>query len=707
VNLEEPEGSLNAVSCTSATFCLAVGSDTDESGHGVAMAEQWNGTAWSIVNIPTPHGGYLTVLSGVSCPTSTECIAVGSYNVASTGQFAFAEIWKAGAWTIENVPVPTSEREQAALSGVSCVSSDSCLAVGSTGGTPLADSWNGTAWSLTATIAPAETGADLLTGVSCRTRTVDLSCAAVGEYQNDDGDDVPMAQTWNGATWSLDSVPLPTNGIRGQLEGVSCTSISDCTAVGTVSGQGWTAPLGETMTGSEWNAQTLPVPSEASGALLDAVSCLSASVCAAVGNDDITVANSADAEATLAEVWNGSVWSIEDTPNPDSTVNTLGGVACVSRSSCVAVGQTINGAGTYLSLAISRSDASWSLQHTPNRLGFNETFLEGVSCTSSAFCMAVGYSLLPDNDGFVVTDTYSVAFTELWNGTTWTYESVPDPNGSTRSRLNAISCVSSTSCTAVGLTGTSETPQSLIEIWDGTRWSIQTNSGSVDLNAVSCLGTHCMAVGGDVADRWNGATWKVETVPVPSGGAGEYTDLFGVSCPSKSLCIAVGSDEFASVAEDWNGSAWTLQQTPTLSTASGANWAFSGVSCVSADVCTAVGTQFLPVQNSPYNYATLAEMWNGVSWTVESTPTETNATYLNGVSCTAQASCTAVGSYETGYGNPVFAEVWDGTMWTIQDLPSPSASVGALDYLNDVACTAKTVCTAVGSTQSSALVDAE
>jgi hypothetical protein len=57
---------------------------------------------------------------------------------------------------------------------------------------------------------------------------------------------------------------------------------------------------------------------------------------------------------------------------------------------------------------------------------------------------------------------------------------------------------------------------------------------------------------------------------------------------------------------------------------------------------------------------TLAERWDGTSWTVQSTPSPSpigsrpNATgALSGVSCVSETSCTAVGSYADSTGREV------------------------------------------------------
>ena len=65
--------------------------------------------------------------------------------------------------------------------------------------------------------------------------------------------------------------------------------------------------------------------------------------------------------------------------------------------------------------------------------------------------------------------------------------------------LNGVSCVSATSCHAVGWaysTGSSEIP--LVESWNGTTWavdSVPTYTSDVKLYGISCVGASCQAVG--------------------------------------------------------------------------------------------------------------------------------------------------------------------------------------------------------------------
>jgi hypothetical protein len=72
---------LSAVSCVaSATSCTAVGLKYGANHIKATLAEHWNGTEWSVEATPTPGTpgvGSLTVLEGVSCPSTVVCVAFG------------------------------------------------------------------------------------------------------------------------------------------------------------------------------------------------------------------------------------------------------------------------------------------------------------------------------------------------------------------------------------------------------------------------------------------------------------------------------------------------------------------------------------------------------------------------------------------------------------------------------------------------------
>ena len=63
-----------AVSCPASQLCVAVG---NASGNDPMLAAQWNGSQWSVMQVPLPAGAASGGLTGVSCTSATACTAVG------------------------------------------------------------------------------------------------------------------------------------------------------------------------------------------------------------------------------------------------------------------------------------------------------------------------------------------------------------------------------------------------------------------------------------------------------------------------------------------------------------------------------------------------------------------------------------------------------------------------------------------------------
>jgi hypothetical protein len=248
---------------------------------------------------------------------------------------------------------------------------------------------------------------------------------------------------------------------------------------------------------------------------------------------------------------------------------------------------------------------------------------------------------------------------ERWNGSSWAIQ--PTPNlGATPavSELFGVSCTAATACTAVGDYGNS--------------------SGNFSA----------------LAERWNGSSWAIQRTPNPNGATAN-TFLSGVSCTAATACTAVGegyspvTEYFEMLAERWNGSSWKIQPTPNPAGAFGSS--LYGVSCAAATACTAVG-----YYGTSSSTVTLAERWNGSSWKSQPTPNPSGAfgSLLSGVWCTAATSCTAVGYDDSSSSALTLAERWNGSSWTIQPTPDPSGAT--FSDLIDVSCTAATACTGVG-----------
>jgi hypothetical protein len=111
--------------------------------------------------------------------------------------------------------------------------------------------------------------------------------------------------------------------------------------VGSINGQSQTT-LAEVWDGSAWTVQNSPTPVPAVVAQFQSVWCSAANSCAAVGQFEYT--NETPRRA-LAEVWNGKSWSLRSALDPLDTGSDLEGVSCVAGQPCTAVGQAPNVGG--------------------------------------------------------------------------------------------------------------------------------------------------------------------------------------------------------------------------------------------------------------------------------------------------------------------------------------------------------------------------
>jgi hypothetical protein len=416
--------------------------------------------------------------------------------------------------------------------------------------------------------------------VSCASAA---ACIAVGNYGI--VNTLPMAEQWHGSgtAMTLQQVPAPHSNVAISLSGVSCPGATACTAVG-YNGAG----LAETWNGTAWSPQPVPTPPGDASAALAAVSCTSATACMAVG----TYRGVQQIYQPFTEVWDGTSWSLRKIPaapglQTDSTSGTiLTGVSCTVPDACTAVGYFYNNQGSFSTLAEVWNGTSWSIQPTPDQPGSDEDVLRGVSCTSPSACTAVGYYRKP---GGSFSPRFSLA--EAWNGSSWSVQPTPHQNTSVDHVLDAVSCTSASACTAVGSVGY----QTLAERWNGRSWSNQPTPhpehGPDGLLGVSCpSATACVAVGsaydGTLGEVWDGTSWTIQPTPGPRTVVA--LPFGSVSCTSASTCTAVWASNYRTVAAGWNGTSWSQQG--TASPAGSTTHTLSMVSCVPAGPCIAVGS---------------------------------------------------------------------------------------------------------------------
>ncbi len=260
-----------------------------------------------------------------------------------------------------------------------------------------------------------------------------------------------------------------------------------------------------------------------------------------------------------------------------------------------------------------------------------------------------------------------------------TWNVVPSPNGNGSSVLRAVATVSATDVWAVG-GGQLGGSKTLIEHWDGARWSVVTspNPGSIYdiLDGVTAVSeSDVWAVGYDsntggvaqtLTEHWDGSRWSVVTSPNPGSGG---NTLFGVAAVSASSVWAVGITTSTSeqpLVEHWNGSQWSVVTSPSLPSL---NNELFGVAAVSESSVWAVGTSSTTVGQ------TLIEHWNGSRWSVVTSPSPgSKGSSLAGVAVVSASSIWAVGDFMNSGSQQAFVEHWNGTSWQVVPIPSVGTS---------------------------------
>lgn len=400
-----------------------------------------------------------------------------------------------------------------------------------------------------------------------------------------------------------------------------------------------------------------------------------------------------------------AAWRIQPTAGPaDRSESSLLGVSCPSATYCLAVGSADDRASDGASPTAIESFAerwdglAWTVGTTSGSAG-QSPGLYAISCTSAAFCVAVGSTVTAPGGyagGGRPSSIPGSALVEDWNGAVWAVQATP-AGATAHTELSGVSCISSTSCTAVGTRGVGRYRQyALVETWNGKSWqthaAASTGKYGTWLSAISCVAANwCTAVGGvanayvdgppgfgipvvePIAERWNGNRWtpsKLQGVgpsPILVGGRIERVSqgtLTGVSCPSRSFCLAAGYFQLSQSDQSpeaftrrWMGRGWSNTDTGLPRFAR-----LEGLSCESSSNCFTAGTAYSARAAPDSSSGPLVSGWNGTSWSRVSLPPTPAASgsrsrgSMAGVSCVLTAGCTAVGEQPNGTLNAPLAE---------------------------------------------------
>ena len=243
--------------------------------------------------------------------------------------------------------------------------------------------------------------------------------------------------------------------------------------------------------------------------------------------------------------------------------------------------------------------------------------------------------------------------------------------------FNAISCVSSTSCVALGRDSYAAGLAGLAARWNGRVWSAM-RAPPKAIDAVSCVSRRvCVAVG-EGAARWDGSRWSAERLQDPGGGG---VSLTSVSCVSRRECFAAGQADTSGpgigVLEHWSGGRWTVQRA-SVGEDTGFDSSSVTVSCASARRCVAIVRQITyDPANPAFSTTWFADLWNGHTWSTMRAPA------VQSISCVPDL-CASIGDGR--------AAVLDRRGWHV-DRSARSPQFGA-----SVSCASRRMCVAVGAT---------
>jgi photosystem II stability/assembly factor-like uncharacterized protein len=507
-----------------------------------------NGWVWQN---PLPQGN---PLYGITCPTATNCLAVGDGGtiVATTD----------GSWTA------LTSGTTKALRSISCINSTTCYAAGDTG-TIVKTTDSGNTWTLQSSgttanlkkiicFAPdtcyaitnpslgllkTDNGGNSWTTILTNNGLRDLTCPSINICFTIDRTTIYKTAD-SGATWQNYGFNIGGGLYSYPYDGLSvigCANNTTCYVGVSLGGKGLPpselskSVLKTVDSGLSWNS----LPNSPPTALFNsysAILCPDPNTCYLTGGYGYGITKTDDGGAT---------WTFPNN-SVDSLYN-LNEIACLNPLNCYFVGnygriyQTVNGGVTWI-----------------NKLQGINGYWEGVDCVTNAVCYVAG-------DGGKILKTVT-------GGNLWI-----ELNTGTSQNFTAIKCLSTLMCYATGSNSVYKT------IDGGSTWNNRSNGISLFLWAISCPARDiCYVVGGDsniyssnsviYKTTDGGDNWSSLISPA------NYP-LLAVNCPSVDTCYAGNSGIYKTTD---GGLTWSNNQLSRLATQ------VSSITCLDANVCYAV-----------------------------------------------------------------------------------------------------------------------
>jgi hypothetical protein len=324
-------------------------------------------------------------------------------------------------------------------------------------------------------------------------------------------------------TWSAIPTPNDPNSTSSTLNEIAVIAPDDVWAVGrkyVPAGTGMeTQTLAMHWDGAAWTIVPSPSPSPYPGggwADFQSVHAVSSNDVWAAGGKRIQAPDGFVGTHLMVQRWNGSSWSVLNTPvTIGGSGNFIDDIEVVANDDIWFVGDWLEfppaNVAEKRALAMHWNGSSFTIHDTPffNNANIGGHGLTAISAVSSNDIWAVGGG----HDGDYVDFSYIVH----WNGQQWGY--VPGPTAGWFHRLYDVHAVASDEVYAVGDYQDASGYHGLCLRWNGTSWT-RLPDPPVGGSSIEVLGPNQVYVGGGGVALWNGVSWSVVTtfpgVSIPS-----------------------------------------------------------------------------------------------------------------------------------------------------------------------------------------------
>jgi hypothetical protein len=391
-----------------------------------------------------------------------------------------------------------------------------------------------------------------------------------------------------------------------------------------------------------WSAARASLPADATGvsgqyAQLVDVSCPDVAYCVAVGSDRTSGAGTVY-EGFVETLSDGS-WTPTAIPDVSSSKGyaALIGVSCPARGNCVIIGILNTTAATQDPVIETLAGGRWVPVKPPLPADADTTksaTLNDVTCPAAGTCLATGW--------YSVQGGFVNAYVDTLANGAWTAARVPLPSDAAQgvpaatlpaTFAAAVACPQAGSCVVTG--------------------QYQDDNGQV----------------GPFIDTLAGGTWTSARAALPADAAttGQNGALWAIACPAPGACIAAGhyivrGGQPRYLTETQSGGRWTAAALPLpADAAADQQWTKYGDTGIGALACESVGACVATAGyvDNANEILPLIETLSDGTWTATQAPLPTdaapgtgqsNATYLQLVTCPAVGHCVTVGGYPAADG---------------------------------------------------------